>query len=33
MSSYRKFAAKAPSFNYGDEAAPKICGIENDNVL
>ena len=22
---YRRFAAKAPSFNYGDEAAPKIC--------
>ena len=21
---YRKFAAKAPSFNYGDETAPKI---------
>ena len=23
--SYRKLAAKAPCFSYGDEAAPKIC--------
>ena len=22
---YRKLAAKAPCFSYGDEAAPKIC--------
>ena len=30
---YRKFAAKATSFNYENEAAPRFIGTKNDNVL